>query len=429
MGSTQHKGGLRHQSRTLYHAYVRRPALRLCTDILQRVPISSERFGPPKGIVASTREWIEAGPPASVHSRFIPVHAPERLTFRPLHTVESEADFHQFYAEGLDSPLLRQDEAGTWYTDLPGTFVAEIPEGRAYGCDGAVITPSDHLLGDLSPEYTASRYIAGKHSVLAQMHLPKAHYVPGSVAVLASLGAQEYFAHWMMDMLPRIGLLEEAGFPLDSIDKFYVNSPNLEYQKLSLEALGVPMSKVIDSRTHPHIKAECLIAPSPVSGAFASSSETCEFLRRRFLEAANSNSNECPRRLYISRASAKHRRVTNENEVIQMLVKYGFVALKTEDLSFAEKSQAFSQAEAVVMPCGSAMANTVYCESGAKIIEILNPRAVQVCTWAICSQRNAEYYFMFAQGVDKNDGVLSEDLSVDIEKLIQTLNLAGIKPA
>ena len=428
MASTNLESSLRHQSRALYHNHIRKPAIRLCTDVLQHLPVSSERFGPPKGVVASTRQWIEDESLAPSKTVFSPVHASERLTFSSLQTVETKEDFYEFYAQGLDSPLLKQDEVGNTYTDLPATFVAEIPEGRAYGCDGAVITPSDHLLGDLSPEYTANRYIAQKHTVLAQMHLPKASYVPGSTAVLASLGAQGYFAHWMMDMLPRIGLLKSAGFSLGEIDNFFVNSPVLPYQQETLEALGIPLAKVIDCAVHPHIKAEHLIVPSPVSGVFASSSETCNFLMRSFLDTTSPAETIRPSRIYVSRANTTHRRIINESEVVKILSTHGFVSVEPQNFSLAEQAHLFAEAEAVVMSLGSAMANIVYCQAGAKIIEILNPRSVQACTWAACSQRQAEYYFMFAQGINSNEGVLSEDLSVDIDKLIQTINLANIRP-
>jgi len=425
----QSNKNIRLRARTFYHAYLRRPALRLCTDILQRTPLDSERFGPPKGTITSTQQWIEnVQQTKSPGSRFTPVQAGERLNFVPIQTLEPEADFHSFYKDGLDSPCIHRNEAGDRYVDLPETFVAEIPGGRAFGCDGAIITPTDYLLQDLSPEYTANRYITGKHSVLAQMRLPKIHYVHGTVAVLATLSAQQFFAHWMMDMLPRIGLLEDAGISLDQIDKFFVNSPNLPYQRQTLEALGIPGSKIIDCVTHPHIKADCLVVPSPVSGVFASSSETCNFLRQRFLNDGGGPDADYPKRIYISRANTSHRRITNENEVINELSAYGFVAVEPQNMSLAQQSQLFAAADVIVMPLGSAMANTVYCHPNAKIIEILSPRAVQACTWAVCSQRGAEYYFMFAQGVNGNDAVLYEDMAVDVTKLTETLNFAGLEP-
>ena len=72
------------------------------------------------------------------------------------------------------------------------------------------------------------------------------------------------------------------------------------------------------------------------------------------------------------------------------------------------------------------MANTVYCKPGTKIIEILSPRAVQACTWAVCSERSAEYYLMFAAGTNENAPVLGEDMLVNVKKLMETLDFAGV---
>ena len=418
---------LHHKSRVLYHSWVRKPVLRFCTDVLQRLPLSSERFGPPKGTITSTRQWIEENSgSASYRCRFTPVYPEERLDFVPLRTLENETEFYSFYGRGLDSPLIQKSSNGRYHTNLSATFVAEIPGGRAYGCDGAVITPSDFLLQDLSPEYTANRYMRGKHSVLAQMRLPKVHTVEGSVVMLATLSAQDYFAHWMMDLLPRIGLLEEAGIELEKVDKFFVNSPLLPYQQQTLEALGIPLSKTIDCAAYPHIKADCLIVPSPVSGVFAAGRETCNYLRQNFLDTMAVPDTRSPKRIYVSRASTSHRRIVNENEVVRALSSRGFTVIEPQAMSLAEQSQLFAHAEVIVMSLGSAMANTVYCQPKTKVIEILNPRSVQACTWAVCTQREAEYYFMFAKGTDQSSGELAEDLLVDVEKLTQTLDFADV---
>ena len=428
MDANQSDSGVRQRSRIFYHAHVRKPALRFCTDVLQRFPMSSERFGPPKGSIASTRQWIEESVPRAAPSdcRYLSVHAEERLTFAPIHTLEEEEDFHAFYKNGSDSPIIQKDQTGHRYTDLPATFVAEIPGGRAYGGDGAIITPTDYLLQDLSPEYTANRYLSGKHTVLAQIRLPQAHSVSGTVAVLATLSAQQFFAHWMMDMLPRIGLLQEAGISLDKIDKFFVNSPNTVSRQQTLEALGIPMSKVIDCVTHPHIKADRLLVPSPVSGVFASSHYSCDFLRQHFLDDTHTSNTSRLKRIYVSRANTNHRRIANENEVVKALSARGFAVVEPQDLSLADQSRVFAEAEVIVMPLGSAMANTVYCKPGTKIIEILSPRAVQACTWAVCSERSAEYYLMFAAGTNENAPVLGEDMLVDVKKLMETLDFAGV---
>ena len=119
------------------------------------------------------------------------------------------------------------------------SFVVTIPKGRAWIaphrnsweiCNSiAVITPDQTLLADVSRDYPwrlpGCRYgYRHQHRFLtSNVSLPTVEALEGRVALLSGLSGHIYY-HWMMDVLPRFGLLAMAGWDWDDIDWFVVNS-------------------------------------------------------------------------------------------------------------------------------------------------------------------------------------------------------------
>jgi capsular polysaccharide biosynthesis protein len=303
-------------------------------------------------------------------------------------------------------------------------FVAEVPNGRIYTGDGYVITPDDLVLADLSPDYVAQRYIKRKHSALASIRLPKLHRLPGATACLATPFAGEFFGHWIMDLVPRIGLLTSAGYKLADIDWFYLPGKLHSYQAEILARLDIGREKIIESDVYPHVKVDRLLAPSAVFGTFAASRFVCDYLVDAF-GGMNAPAGAASKKIYVSRRNTSHRRVVNEPEVMAFLSARGYVSVEPQGMSMQEQQDLFRSADVVVMPLGSALVHTVFCRPGTKVIELLNPRCVQICTLSICTQQRLEYYYLLCNGVDPLQHVIQEDIVVDMARLADVMAMAG----
>jgi prepilin-type processing-associated H-X9-DG protein len=96
---------------------------------------------------------------------------------------------------------------------------------------------------------------------------------------------------------------------------------------------------------------------------------TIELLRRRIL-GRTGRTGRGIRRLYVSRAGAGHRRVTNEPEIVTLLEGHGFEPVLLEKLPFRDQVSLFRDAEIVVAPHGGGLANLVFCDSGTRVIEL-----------------------------------------------------------
>ena len=83
------------------------------------------------------------------------------------------------------------------------------------------------------------------------------------------------------------------------------------------------------------------------------------------------------RRLFVSRADATKRRLTNEDEVFARLERFGFERVMPGRLPLAERVALFSGAEIVAGPHGAGLTNLIFMTEGGAVIEIFRPGWVQ----------------------------------------------------
>lgn len=218
-------------------------------------------------------------------------------------------------------------------------------------------------------------------------------YTDETVAVLSVIGANNYF-HWMFDVLPRIHLLSKTEF-LSGIDKFTV--PNkLKFQEETLNILGISPEKIINPDDKLHLKARKLVVPSLPGITGSMPKWACQFLRDKFLQIPSNL--DCNKRIYISRADANSRRVINEDEVIDLLMKYNFQVYTMQNLSVTEQASIFSTSELIVSPHGAALTNLVFCNSKTKVLEIFSPNYLNCCYRALSNQVDIDYWYLLGEG-------------------------------
>jgi capsular polysaccharide biosynthesis protein/Tfp pilus assembly protein PilF len=331
---------------------------------------------------------------------------------------------------------------------LPPLFVAQIPNGKTWVapnqnywkvCNAiATITADNYLIADLSRDYpgqlpTCQAQDPTQHLLFWQDRLPPLKFVDGSVAVLSGLSGNVYF-HWMVDVLPRFEVLRCQGVNWEDIDWFMVNSCKSAFQQQTLEILGIPQHKILESDRYSHIQAEQLVVPSFTEHLGWLSDWALQFLRKSFLGKAlatlRSNSQVYPERIYISRAKAKYRKIFHESAVIDILEQYGFISVALESMSFLEQIALFAHAKVIVAPHGSGLTNLIFCNSGAKVVEIFSPHYVRPYFWRISQQQKLEHYYLLGEKFCSYplrqlmyQSPLVEDIAIDLGKLRKIVEL------
>jgi hypothetical protein len=343
----------------------------------------------------------------------VPLARGEVRDLAPPVMTSGPAFFDSFSSQKRDPRrhTLRSTPDGLRY-DIPDRFVVSLPCGHAAGPSGAIIDADGHMLTFLSTGDEPSR-----------RRLPPAEHISGVVAVLASF-AHRTFGHWMMETLPRIELLRQAGYALEEFDGIYVTA-DLPVQTASLTAAGVPLTKIIDCQQRPHISADVLVVPSPLRDVAEASDLSCTFLNNVFGPREDPGG---ATRLYVSRRRMSRRRIINEPELLVALDRLGFVTIEPESLSLKEQAMAFAAAEVIVGPLGSALANYVYCKPGAIIAEIQNPRLAQSCSLTLAALRDLHYGMCYGNGMDSRQHPLAEDMHVDPTDVFRLLAQLGVTP-
>lgn len=398
----------------------------LILELLQRLPVKSTVLGAPKGIWRSTETFIHNSRLDSEFSNYIELYPAHTIHRLPPKSIYQETDWR--FAEGY---------LGSQFT-TPSAFVALLPKGRVYGENGTIISPDDRLIADLSIEFGVVQDNAEDHSIFKMIKLAKLTRLDSKVAVLAAAGGYSYF-HWMFDVLPRIHLLQKSNL-FSTIDKFVVNPLASDFQKETLEKLGIPVEKCLESNPDFHIQATHLIVPSLPGITGSMTQWACDFLRKTFLNTTPDQKNDKSsqfERLYISRALATRRRVLNEDEVMDLLSRFGFKILTMETLTVLEQAAVMATAEVVISLHGAALTNLVFCSPGCKVIEIFAPHYVNPCYRALCNLMNLDYWYLLGEGEPIPPGFKGDylmvngeaDITININALHQTLEQLGVTGA
>lgn len=349
---------------------------RIVTYPLRFIPFSSKWFGPPKGEYKNLRHF--ARDPASRDVLRLIHLSKWRIGRRELPITNSRRVVGAFS---------RRE-----HFKIFGAEVGILKNGRVWGKEGgAVITPDDKLIWELSPvNYTFRRDL---HHVFARLKLPPVQSYP-KVVNLVTRGAEDNFGHWVHDLLPRFDLLQKAG--VDLTDAFYlVNHRDLPFQLQSLAQLGIPPEKIIRADEHVHIEAEELILPSLINvnmntDGLGYPPEAYRFLQQLFLGKLLEENVTPARRIFISRQKSR-RKVVNEDELYGALQSYGFEKVFLEDYTLEEQARLFHSAECVIAFHGAGLTNVIFCQKGTQIIEIFSPDFIVTTFWTFGEQLGLRY--------------------------------------
>ena len=335
-------------------------------------------------------------------------------------------------------------------------LTVEIPNGRVWAmpqkswwqvCEAiAVMTADNALVAELSREYPGelpgcpqTTTHRSQHRIFRQQTLPPLQKISGTVAVLGGLSANVYF-HWMVDILPRLDILRCSGFPEGEIDGFYINSIARPFQKETLELLGVPLDRVIESDRHPHIEATRLVIPSFPGPLGWATPKSIEFVRSHFLPMASTLSRVSQHqptsdfdRIYITRQRAHYRQVINEPQVIDSLKSQGFTPVALETYSILEQVQLFASAKAIIAPHGAGLTNLMFCQPTTTVIELFSPQYIRYYYRSICRYLQLNHYYLIGKALPCQafrqllyPDALAEDFWVDVESLQILLDKAGL---
>lgn len=320
---------------------------------------------------------------------------------------------------------------------VPPAFVAVLPDGRYWVAEDrsfAVIAPDNKLIRDISLQYHVPN---ASHAALKRPVMREPAAIGENVAVLSFIWDSNYY-HWLGEVVARLHLLERSGL---EIDKYIINGKGgAAFQEETLALLGLPKHKIVKSRRGMHVKAKRLIVPSlepfylqpflPHSLA----GWAIRYLRTELAGLIRPAPVPGKRRIYVSRGDAKHRRVTNENQLLQLLAPHGFQTVLPGRMTVAEQIRTFASAELIVAPHGAGLANLLFCRPGARVLELFAPNYVNPLYWYMSSQAGLDYGYLIGKGerVPIHAGIghvgyRNEPITVDLAAFADRMKLLGLR--
>lgn len=203
--------------------------------------------------------------------------------------------------------------------------------------------------------------------------------INGSLIILTQ-GASGHnnYAHWMLDVLPRIKLLLSKML-ISEIKNIYVTKLN-KFQNQSFSFLGLKTFKIIDPNIFRHVKADQIISVShpyyfKKTWFYAQSnlpSWIIKFLRNDISKKVKYKKKSY-KRIFIDRSDSlqNHSKLINNNEVIKYLKSKRFKCLRLTELNLKDQISIFKNCNTIIAPHGAGLTNIAFCKKNTKVIEII----------------------------------------------------------
>lgn len=349
--------------------FVARALAHIPRSALQLVPGSSLAFGPPRRS-ATLRDYLARHP-----GEWHPVLPEQICDYTPARSLPSDA---ARLAEKLPPP--RWPEAG----------VAIIPESRVLDVHAWPVGQDDTFLYEFA--------FLGERStcpIFLIKRLPSKKHLVGSVLNLGSCWAAFNYGHFLLDALPRLELFLRAGFRVEAMDHILLPAFSGPSAKKIIERLGLPRQKIVPLEPGTQFFCDHLYQPSfPGSSAFYRP-VVPEFYRRPEFWGQPATTRR--RRLYVPRRSGT-RRIVNEPEIARLLENHGFETVDFRQV--ADDRALFSEAEIVCGPHGAGLANVVFCQPGATLLELMPSNHVFPFYYSAARAGGLDYWALLGQAED-----------------------------
>lgn len=294
----------------------------------------------------------EGGPPPGHRSSVLrrqQVLAPERYALEPPRTVQPDCRDVDNDTHLASNPVtLVELEWGRVYSAGPKTLVS-LDDGEIVHRGGLDDEECRHRLGE--------RYLV----------------LRGTTVLLADTDGAQCYYHWMVDAMPKLGVVERAGIPLADVDHFLIRKLATGFQRETLARAGVTPERVVESDRYPRLCCERLILVRMVNGINMQMNRFVPAWLRQLIPTTAAAPDATPAerlRLYIGRPKGVRRGISNEDELRPVLERAGFEIRVMEGMTVAEQAALLARADALVSPHGAALTNMVFCRPGIDVVEI-----------------------------------------------------------
>jgi hypothetical protein len=220
-----------------------------------------------------------------------------------------------------------------------------------------------------------------------------------------------HYGHWVLEHALKLRFLEEYLGSAESNPAFILEPDPPDWKLRYLSLMGYEDIDVVKYDNPMYLENIVLPSyPEPTSDSF-------QWLRDRVRNNVDSevfNSVDSPDRIWLSRQNQSNRRITNSEEIFQLVRDFGFEVVCPETMSIDEQIAYFSEVDILAGPHGSAFTNMVYSTN------------MNVSVLELFGKRTPPGFFRLANILDFNYSYVlckpdDDDMYVDTNKITEIL--------
>jgi capsular polysaccharide biosynthesis protein len=235
------------------------------------------------------------------------------------------------------------------------------------------------------------------------------------------------YYHWLCESILRLWLVREKKDNLVLLlPDYYKHS---DFIQGSLAPFNFTNIYYIPFGKSLHIKNICLpqIKPHVDSYDKAKINQIKDFYLD-YISNRSVNSLDLGERIYISRKKAQRKKVSNDNEIEQVLRNYNFKIINNEDYTFIEQIAIYSKAKFLVSIHGSGLTNMLFMSKGSSVLEFHKRKTNEKdwhskAFWYLADALELRYFQQLCEPTDTGDDYFNANFIVDPETLNCNLHL------
>jgi capsular polysaccharide biosynthesis protein len=231
------------------------------------------------------------------------------------------------------------------------------------------------------------------------------------------------YCHFLWEALSKLAELKKE-FP-DAILILPKSYLKIDFMMKSLAAFGFNKNniKIIPKKSRLWVKnlafIPCINISTPGYYDSLTFRKVAETLISHHGEKLKTNFGE---KIYISRSDPKKntaRKISNENELVSVLVKYGFKTVYMENFSFLDQISISHFAKFIIAPHGAGITNAMFSKE-SHLIELVNEKWQKTCFAEMCERADIAYSRIDCQPSENRSLELS-DINVNVSELEKEL--------
>jgi capsular polysaccharide biosynthesis protein len=295
----------------------------------------------------------------------------------------------------------RESAARRYGWDQDPMAVAVLKSGHVVAQPAAVVGQDGSLLWAFAPQLTRTPLTA-----TAIWRRPSVARPLSGKTLFAAVDGFSYY-HWLLGTLPKL-IAASRTHRLDDFAHVVVNPRHKgarNFQIETLEILGIDPKRVVWLERGTHVVSdELYLPPEPGNRAQTEIAPWALEAVRDLLLPLAAGQPEGPKKIFVSRATARRRKLINETEVIAALAPQGFEPVVLESLPLLTQVKWFSEATHVVGLHGAGLANLVFCSPGLQLVELLPTVWPNPCFEHLATAISAHYARIPTAGVGPRRG-------------------------